>query len=85
MAQLYLRALGSLLVASYDSQGYGGAILTRLLTGRKDSVNVDFVLLSMPFHLLKVMYLFMTRTIPDRVRCRLVLSTVRLNLTRIKR
>jgi hypothetical protein len=28
VAQLYLRALGSLYVASYDSQGYGGGILT---------------------------------------------------------
>jgi hypothetical protein len=30
---LYSRALGSLSVASYDSQGYGGDILTRLHTG----------------------------------------------------
>jgi hypothetical protein len=29
VAQLYPRALGSLYVASYDSQGYGGGILTR--------------------------------------------------------
>jgi hypothetical protein len=28
VAQLYLRALGSLYVASRDSQGYGGGILT---------------------------------------------------------
>jgi hypothetical protein len=28
MAQLYPRALGSLYVVSYDSQGYGGGILT---------------------------------------------------------
>jgi hypothetical protein len=33
VAQLYTRALGSLFVASYDSQGYGGGILTRLHTG----------------------------------------------------
>jgi hypothetical protein len=33
VAQLYLRALGTLFVASYDSQGYGGVILTRLYTG----------------------------------------------------
>jgi hypothetical protein len=33
MAQLYPQALGSLYVASYDSQGYGGVILTRLHTG----------------------------------------------------
>jgi hypothetical protein len=32
VAQLYLRALGSLFVASYDSQGSGGVILTRLHT-----------------------------------------------------
>jgi hypothetical protein len=30
VAQLYPRALGSLFFASYDSQGYGGVILTRL-------------------------------------------------------
>jgi hypothetical protein len=33
VAQLYPRALGSLYVASYDSLGYGGGILTRLHTG----------------------------------------------------
>jgi hypothetical protein len=33
VAQLYPRALDSLFVASYDSQGYGGGILTRLHTG----------------------------------------------------
>jgi hypothetical protein len=32
VAQLYPRALGSLSVASYDLQGYGGGILTRLHT-----------------------------------------------------
>jgi hypothetical protein len=32
VAQLYPRALYSLSVASYDSQGYGGGILTRLHT-----------------------------------------------------
>jgi hypothetical protein len=36
VAQLYPRALGSLFVASYDSQGYGGGILTRLHTGTPD-------------------------------------------------
>jgi hypothetical protein len=30
VAQLYPRALGSLFVASHDSQGYGGGILTHL-------------------------------------------------------
>jgi hypothetical protein len=34
VAHLYLRALGSLSVASYDSQGYGGGILSRLHTGK---------------------------------------------------
>jgi hypothetical protein len=33
VAQLYPQALGSLFVAFYDSQGYGGDILTRLHTG----------------------------------------------------
>jgi hypothetical protein len=33
VAQLYLQALGSLLVVSYDLQGYGGGIRARLHTG----------------------------------------------------
>jgi hypothetical protein len=33
MAHLYSWALGALSVASYDSQGYGGGILTHLHTG----------------------------------------------------
>jgi hypothetical protein len=33
VAQLYPWALGSLLIACYDSQVYGGGILTRLHTG----------------------------------------------------
>jgi hypothetical protein len=33
MAQLYPRALGSLYVVSYDSQSYGGGIVTLPLTG----------------------------------------------------
>jgi hypothetical protein len=33
VVQLYGLVLGSLYVASYDSQGYGGGILTRLHTG----------------------------------------------------
>jgi hypothetical protein len=37
MAQLYLRALGSLSVYSYDSQGYGGGILSRLHTGQQQA------------------------------------------------
>jgi hypothetical protein len=35
VSQLYPRALGSLFVASYDSQGCGGGILTRLHTGKE--------------------------------------------------
>jgi hypothetical protein len=35
VAQLYPRALGSLCVASYDSQGYGGGILTHLHTSHE--------------------------------------------------
>jgi hypothetical protein len=33
VAQFYPQAPGSLFVAFYDSQGYGGDILTRLHTG----------------------------------------------------
>jgi hypothetical protein len=35
-AQLYPRALGSRSFACYDSQGYGGGILSRLHTGNAD-------------------------------------------------
>jgi hypothetical protein len=35
VAQIYPRALGSLSVASSDSQGYGGGILSRLHMGNK--------------------------------------------------
>jgi hypothetical protein len=45
VAQLYPRTLGSLFVASYDSQGYGGGILTRLHTTPRhieESVPVDY-------------------------------------------
>jgi hypothetical protein len=38
VAQLYLRALGSLFVATYDSQRYGECILTRLQTGTQNYV-----------------------------------------------
>jgi hypothetical protein len=34
VTQIYLRALGSHFIASYDSRGYGGGILTRLHTGK---------------------------------------------------
>jgi hypothetical protein len=38
VSQLYPRALGSLLVSSYDSQGYsGGVSTTEDLLGRKSS------------------------------------------------
>jgi hypothetical protein len=33
VSQLYPQALGSIFVASYDSQGYGGGIRTRLHAG----------------------------------------------------
>jgi hypothetical protein len=33
--QLYPQALGSIFVASYDSQGYGGGVPTRLHTGTR--------------------------------------------------
>jgi hypothetical protein len=36
MAQLYPQALGSLFIASYDSQRYGGGILSRLHTALTD-------------------------------------------------
>jgi hypothetical protein len=36
VAQPNPRALGSLFVASYDSQGCGGGILTRLHTGQTE-------------------------------------------------
>jgi hypothetical protein len=42
VAQLYPRALDSFFVASYDSQGYGGGILTRLHTGTRDGVPQTF-------------------------------------------
>jgi hypothetical protein len=41
VAQLYLQELGSLFVASYDSQGYGGGIRTRLHTGLALNINLD--------------------------------------------
>jgi hypothetical protein len=39
VAQLYSRALGSLYVASCESQGYGGGILTRLHTDNNNNNN----------------------------------------------
>jgi hypothetical protein len=40
VAQIYPRALGSLSVTSYDSQGYGGGILTRHHTECQHCVHV---------------------------------------------
>jgi hypothetical protein len=42
VAQLYPQALGSLFVASYYSQGYGGGIRTRLHTGKFNYIIVQF-------------------------------------------
>jgi hypothetical protein len=42
VAQIYPRALGSLSVASYDSQGYGGGILSRLHSTR-DSFSMQSI------------------------------------------
>jgi hypothetical protein len=39
VAQLYPQAPGSLFVAPYDSQGYGGGIRTRLHSGIKDWIS----------------------------------------------
>jgi hypothetical protein len=44
VAQLYHQALGSLFVASYDSQGYGGGIQTRLHTGYQTTPESQFPL-----------------------------------------
>jgi hypothetical protein len=43
VAQLYPRALGSLYIASYDSQGYGGGILTRLHMDEADLFEHCFI------------------------------------------
>jgi hypothetical protein len=54
VAQLYPRALGSLFVASYDSQGYGGGILTYHHTGTTQILELEFLLqstASRPLHL----------------------------------
>jgi hypothetical protein len=55
VAQLYPRALGSLFVAPYNTQDYGGDILIRLHTGQKVKVKVmlrlsvsQYVLVSWP-------------------------------------
>jgi hypothetical protein len=46
VAQLYPQALGSLFVASYDSQGYGGGIWTRLYAERPSSYTHKLQLLT---------------------------------------
>jgi hypothetical protein len=43
VAQLHPRALGSLFVASYDPQGYGGGILTDLHKGHEKVTDVKNV------------------------------------------
>jgi hypothetical protein len=48
VTQLYSQALGSLFVASYDSQGYGGGIRTRLHTGLHSAGKRDFPLYKQP-------------------------------------
>jgi hypothetical protein len=55
VAQLYPRVLGSLFVASYDSQGYGGGILTRLHKGKNSPVTL---ILSQknPVHIITVLF-----------------------------
>jgi hypothetical protein len=40
VTQFYPQALGSLFVASYDSQGYGGGIRTRLHTGLSEQLYI---------------------------------------------
>jgi hypothetical protein len=45
VAQLYPRALGSLFITSYDSQGYGGGILIRLHTGREYAGLASFLVM----------------------------------------
>jgi hypothetical protein len=45
--RLYTQALGSIFVASYDLQGYGGGIRTRLHTGFSliNPVGTDFIVI----------------------------------------
>jgi hypothetical protein len=45
VAQLYPKAPGSLFVAFYDSQGYGGDIVTRLRRGVMYILPTSFLLL----------------------------------------
>jgi hypothetical protein len=46
VTQLYPQALGSLFVASYESQGYGGGIQPRLHTGAELTTNRVLVITS---------------------------------------
>jgi hypothetical protein len=51
VAQLHPRALGSLFIASYDSQGCGGGILTRLHTGSLRAQEIKKEYIDMPTNL----------------------------------
>jgi hypothetical protein len=44
VTQLYPQGLGSLLVASYDSQGYDGGIRPRIHTGWKENKGIGVVI-----------------------------------------
>jgi hypothetical protein len=85
VAQLYSQALGYIFVASYDSQGYGGGILTRLHTGftvcqshimtvRRPSETRDqfFFLLQILFRQLRVCY-FVALSLTRGRACNLLL------------
>jgi hypothetical protein len=50
VAQLYSQAAGSLFVALYASQGYGGGILTRLQRGRSVDIRIEPIW-GFPFYL----------------------------------
>jgi hypothetical protein len=56
VAQIYPRALGSLSVASYDSQGYGGGMLSRPHTRNmtKQMVGILFIFLEIKTFLSEV-------------------------------
>jgi hypothetical protein len=48
VSQLYPRALDSLFLASYDSEGYGGGILTRIQSQSHVTTEGQYVLVSGP-------------------------------------
>jgi hypothetical protein len=56
VAQLYPRTLSSLSFASYDSQGYGGGILTRLHTGHlaRSNASPHLYCLTSPLEIISV-------------------------------